>query len=361
MNLDQKHIERTFRLARRGMGRVSPNPMVGAVLVKRGNVIGEGFHEYHGGPHAEVNAIRNAVESVEGATLYSNLEPCCHWNKITPPCINLIIEKKISQVVVSNIDPNPAVGGRGLERLRQAGIEVVQGVLESEGKVLNEIFFKFITVMKPFVHIKMAQTLDGKLCGEERAPEWVSGEAARERVHLLRKQYDAVLVGRGTYNSDNPRLTCRAKNVTKEQQPYRIVVGDPRQMNLDFNLLNDEYQNKTLIASTVEEKKIPQKIKQFNIIEAGSKDDNYFWHKLWKKLVSVKISSVLVEGGTGIINSILQEGQWDKMTTFIAPKILGNGPAFFHSSFGKMEQAMILKRSVFEKCNEDIVVTGYRE
>ena len=361
MDSDKRHIERTFLLARRGTGRVSPNPLVGAVLVKRGNVIGEGFHEYHGGPHAEVNAIRYAVENPEGATLYSNLEPCCHKKKLTPPCVELIIEKKISRVVVSNIDPNAEVAGKGLEALRQAGIEVVRGILESEGALLNEIFFKFITTKKPFIHIKIAQTLDGKLCNQERTPQWISGEIARKRVHLLRKKYDAVLIGRGTCNSDNPRLTCRVGDVAREQQPWRIVVGDPRKMNRDFYLFNDEYREMTLLASTVETRKIPREMRQFKTVEVGSKDDEYFWHKFWMKLASAKISSVLVEGGPRIVDSILREGQWDKMTSFITPRILGNGPAFFHSPFQEMRQAIGLKRSVFEVCNGDMVVAGYRE
>ena len=357
MESDRKYIARTFRLAQKGMGRVSPNPMVGAVLVKGGNVIGEGFHEYHGGLHAEVNAIERAVEDLEGATLYTNLEPCCHKNKLTPPCVDLILKKKISRVVVSNTDPNPAVGGKGLEKLREAGVEVVQGIEESEGSTLNEIFFKFITHSNPFVHIKMAQTLDGKLCNEERTNQWISSEEARKRVHFLRKEYDAVLVGTGTYNRDNPRLTCRLEKVSKEEQPYRIVVGDPRYMNLDFYLLNDDHQEKTLIVSTVEMKKVPKELKVFTIIEAGSKDDNHFWQKLWTKLASLKICSVLVEGGPQIIDSILREGQWDKMTSFIAPKIMGNGPSFYHSSL----QNINLKRTTFEKCDVDMMVTGYRE
>ena len=357
MEWDRKYIARTFHLARKGMGRVAPNPMVGAVLVKGGNVIGEGFHEYHGGPHAEVNAINHSVGSLEGATLYTNLEPCCHKNKLTPPCVDLVLEKKISQVVVSNIDPNPAVGGKGLEKLRQAGVKVVQGVEESEGKVLNEIFFKFITQSTPFVHIKMAQTLDGKLCNEARTPQWLSSEMASERVHFLRKEYDAVLVGMGTYNRDNPRLTCRLENVSKEQQPFRIVVGDPRHMNLDFCLLNDEYQDKTLVASTVEIKDIPKEMKALKIIEVGFKNNNHFWQKLWTKLATLKICSVLVEGGPQIIDSILREGQWDKMTSFITPKIMGNGPSFYHSSLDNIN----LKRTIFEKCDVDMMMTGYRE
>ena len=361
MDLDRRYIARTFQLAQKGMGRVSPNPMVGAVIVKKGKIIGEGFHEYHGGPHAEVNAIRNAMESVEGATLYSNLEPCCHKNKTTPPCVELILKKKISRIVVSNIDPNPEVGGKGLEKLKRKGVEVVQGVLESEGKILNEIFFKFITTSKPFIHIKMAQTLDGRLCSEEKIPQWISGKKARKQVHILRKQYDAVLVGRGTYNSDNPRLTCRVEKIDKQQQPRRIVVGDPRKMNLDFNLLNDEYRDKTLIASTVEIKKIPKQVRQFEIVEVSSRDDGHFWNKFWSKLAPLKIYSVLVEGGPQIISSIIQEGQWDKMTSYVAPKILGSGFSFYHSSSENIEQAISLKRNKLGRCNEDMVITGYRE
>ena len=355
MGSDQEYMERALSLALEGMGRVSPNPMVGAVLVKEGRIIGEGFHRYHGGPHGEVNAIDNATESVEGATLYSNLEPCCHENKLTPPCVNLIVEKKIGRVVISNRDPNPQVAGKGLQKLAEAGIEVTEGVLESKGAVLNEIFFKFIATRKPFVHIKMAQTLDGKLCDEKKTTQWISGEKSRRHVHLLRKQYDAVLVGSGTYNRDNPLLTCRSEDVVEKQQPFRIVVGNPRRMNLDFNLFNDEYRDKTIVASTAEVKDIPKELADLKIIEVGSKKDPSFWHQFWKQLGAMKISSVLVEGGPAIVNSILQEGQWDKLTTFVTPIIFGNGPDFFQS-----KKSFALQRPTVELYGMDVSMSGYR-
>lgn len=362
---DQKYIEKTFRLAKRGQGAVSPNPLVGAVLVKSGNIIGEGFHEYFGGPHAEVNAIHYAVESARGATLYCNLEPCCHTQKKTPPCVDLILERKIARVVVSNLDPNPLVSGRGMEKLRQQGVEVEWGILEEQGRELNEVFFKFITTGRPFVHIKMAQTLDGKLCTEEGNSQWISGEKSRKRAHLLRKQYDAVLVGRKTFNKDNPRLTCREGKVHRDGQPRRIVVGNPEKMHLGSHLFNDEYEDKTLIASTVKlgslSSRVKTSLKEIEMIETAKRDDPRFWENLWEQLATKNIASILVEGGPATIHSILQEKQWDKMTSFISPKILGNGPDFYHSSVQEIGQAISLQRVAFKDNHVDMCVSGYRE
>ena len=365
MAKDQKYIEKTFRLAKKGIGLVSPNPLVGAVLVKDGHIIGEGFHECFGGSHAEVNAIRYAVENVKGSTLYCNLEPCCHTEKKTPPCVDFILEKKIARVVVSNLDPNPPVSGKGLEKLRSYGVTVEYGILEAQGRELNEVFFKFIITGRPFVHIKMAQTLDGKLCTDTGNSQWISGEKSKKKTHLLRKEYDAVLVGRKTFNNDNPSLTCRKVKACLEQRPYRIVLGNPEKMNLDFNLFNDEYKDKTLIVSTVElngiSAKVKASLKNIKMIETDQKGNSRFWENLWRQLAAEKIVSVLVEGGPATIHSILEEGQWDKMTSFVSPKILGNGPNFYRSSIKQIDQAISLRKVVFKNNQVDMCISGYRE
>ena len=359
--LDQQYIKKTFQLAANGRGKVSPNPLVGAVLVKEGRIIGEGFHGYFGGPHAEVNAIKAAVENTTGATLYCNLEPCSHRNKKTPPCVDLILRCGVVRVVVSNIDPNPLVSGK--EILRAHGIEFIEGILEEEGKKLNEVFFKFITTGKPFIHIKMAQTLDGKLCTDGGKSKWISGEESRKAVHSLREEYDAVLVGRKTLNQDNPKLTYRLKKNNKVRQPYRIVVGNPELMNLDSHLFCDEYRDKTWVVSTKKREEISSDKRDFfkgiTVVEAESV--KRFWENLWKQLAHRGVASILVEGGPGTIDSLLKEKQWDKMTTFISPRILGNGLGFFHSSAREISDAIALKRVSFREFGPDIQVMGHRD
>src|SRR5258706_309746 len=205
---DELYMLECLALARRGAGSVSPNPMVGCVIVKKGIVIGRGYHRRFGGPHAEVNAIRSSAAPVRGSTLYVNLEPCNHQGK-TPPCTELIIRSKIARVVVGTTDPNPLVSGGGIRRLRRAGVKVSVGLLEEECLRLNEFFFKYITTRLPFVTLKVAQTLDGKIAAPKSFPRWITGRQSRRHVHTLRSQYDAVMVGAGTVLADNPRLTVR--------------------------------------------------------------------------------------------------------------------------------------------------------
>ncbi|MDH5581366.1 MAG: bifunctional diaminohydroxyphosphoribosylaminopyrimidine deaminase/5-amino-6-(5-phosphoribosylamino)uracil reductase RibD, partial [Bdellovibrionales bacterium] len=251
MGIDhQIYMEKAISLAINGRGLVSPNPLVGAVIVKDGKIIGEGFHERAGTDHAEVVAIKNAIEDVSGSTLYCNLEPCCHTDKRTPPCVDLLIEKKIKRVVLCNLDPNPKVCGKGIKLLRAAGIEVELGLLEKEGKKLNETFFKFITSGLPFVHLKMAMSLDGKIALANGKSKWITCEDSRKIVHQMRFDYDAVMIGRETLNKDNPKLTIRDVE-SFGKCPYRIVMGNPSAMNLDSDLFIDEYKKKTIVLTEV--------------------------------------------------------------------------------------------------------------
>ena len=304
-------------------------------------------------------------ENPEGATLYCNLEPCCHSNKKTPPCVDFIIKNKIAKVVFSNFDPNPQVSGAGAEKLRRHGIEVEQGLLEKEGARLNEVFFHHITTNLPFVHIKMAQTLDGKLCTHQGDSKWISGKRSRKIAHGLRKKYDAVLIGRGTLEGDNPELTCRLEKADTEQQPFRLVVGNPGQMNLDSRLFNDNFRQKTLIISTVGHENISKKIGNF-IKDKGVgfifiKPGQGFWRELWEKLGEKQISSVLVEGGPRLISSLLDSGRWEKISSFVSPKILGSGEDYCHLDAKRIEDGIFLKEVEMKKCGEDIHIMGYRK
>ena len=359
-------MRKVFALAKKGEGKVSPNPLVGAILVKNGKIIGEGYHQYCGGDHAEIDAIKNTIdnagEDVAGATLFCNLEPCCHVNKRTPPCIETILSKKIAKVVVSNLDPNPEVLGKGLQILKFNGVEVESGVLREEGCILNEIYFKYITTGQPFIHIKIAQSIDGKLCTDSGQSKWISGDFSRKRVHQMRNIHDAILIGRKTLNQDNPKLTSRLANVSDEEQPYRIVVGNPKFMNSDVHLFNDEFRSKTIILSTVKKDRISYKMESvldgIKIIELESMNITDSWKEILDKLGKYNISSVLVEGGPSTISNLMSSNQWDKMTTFISPKFIGSGPDYYTTDNTLLRESIPLKWSNVETFGRDACMVG---
>lgn len=218
--LNQEYMRLAIEIAKKGAGKVNPNPMVGAVIVKDERVIGQGYHKYYGGNHAEVNAFENLSDNPEGATIYVTLEPCSHYGK-TPPCVDKIIANKISKVVVGTLDPNPLVEGRGIKALKEAGIEVITGVLEEECKKLNEVFMKYILCKRPFVVLKTAMTLDGKIATESGESKWITSDKSRQEVHKLRNKLSAIMVGVNTVIKDNPELTCRLEG---GKNPVRIIV-----------------------------------------------------------------------------------------------------------------------------------------
>jgi diaminohydroxyphosphoribosylaminopyrimidine deaminase / 5-amino-6-(5-phosphoribosylamino)uracil reductase len=328
---DDKHfIERCFKLALLGAGHVSPNPLVGAVIVKDGKIISEGWHEECGKAHAEADAITNAKENLTGATLYCNLEPCCHTNKKTPPCVPKIIESKIKRVVISNIDPNPFVAGKGIEQLRNASIEVTTGALSEEGKELNKFFFKYISKKLPYVTLKVAQSLDGKISEEEGKQTWLTEEESSRFVHSQRATYDAVLVGRGTVNIDNPQLNVRHVN---GRNPVRIILDGNLISNIESNCFNNgEAKNTWLFVSkNIENERVDKFAeKGVRIFRFGADNKNVISIKtVLEKLASENISSVLVEGGQKIFSEFVRQNLFDELVILQAPQILGNGlPAF---------------------------------
>ena len=227
---DEFYMKEALRLARRGLGKTSPNPMVGAVIVRDGNIIGKGHHRRYGGPHAEVEAIRDAQGDINGATMYVTLEPCCHYKKKTPPCLDLLLQYDLKKVVIGTLDPNPVVDGKSVEALRQRGIETISGVLGEECEKLNEVFFKWIRKGMPFVTLKLAQTIDGRIATDTGDARWISSEKSRKLAHKLRGTHDVVLIGVGTVMADNPQLTVR--NV-KGRNPQRIIVDSNLKIPLD--------------------------------------------------------------------------------------------------------------------------------
>ena len=345
--IDHKFMEIALGLAKRGMGTVAPNPMVGAVVVKNNIILGQGWHVQPGQPHAEPNAIADCEESCEGATIYVTFEPCCHTNKRTPPCTNAILQNKFKRVVIATLDPNPLVAGNGVKILEDAGIEVTVGVMEKESQQLNEIFFKNILSKKPFVHLKMAQTLDGKLSTMSGDSKWITDESARRIVHELRLQYDAVMVGRKTLNNDNPSLDIRMGVDSKNKTPFRIVVGNIREMNLEAKIFNDEFTNKTIVLTSIEDYQKAEEVKikhltdkKVQIVFTSIKEDKMDIEEGLNKLGELGVTSILVEGGGMLAASLLEKKLVDKTTIFVAPKVIGKGVSYYEKENTLMADAL---------------------
>ena len=366
--IHEQYIKRCFTLAKKGMGTVSPNPLVGSVIVKDNIILGEGYHEVYGSLHAEANAIKNSSESLIGSTLYCNLEPCCHTNKQTPPCANKIIKSGISKVVISNLDPNPFVAGNGVKILQDAGIEVIVGLLEEEGREINESFFKFIQTNKPFVHIKLAQTLDGKIATDTGDSKWISNNSAREIVHQWRLKYDAVLVGRKTLTKDNPTLNIRMGIDSKGKVPYRIVMGSIEKMDLTYKLFSDEWSHRTIIVTTIESynnasnTKVEEiSAKKIKVVFTDSIDGSMDLNLLLEKLGRLKITSILVEGGRSVITSFIDQKQYDKISFFVCPKIIGNGISYYENeNLIDMKDAISFDNTSVESIDNQVLIHAYK-
>jgi diaminohydroxyphosphoribosylaminopyrimidine deaminase/5-amino-6-(5-phosphoribosylamino)uracil reductase len=326
MSTHAKLMRRALELAERGAGRVNPNPLVGAVVVKDGRIVGEGFHERFGGPHAEVLALDAAGEEARGADLYVTLEPCVHWGK-TPPCVERIISSGIKRVFVAVRDPNPLVNGKGIATLREAGIAVTEGVLEREARKLNEPFFKFITTKRPFVVLKLALSLDGKVATRSGESRWISNERSRELVHQMRNRYAAVLVGVNTILRDDPQLTARAAGA---RDPWRIVLDSRGRIPLEAKVLSLGSPAPTVVATT---ELMPQE-KERALISKGARvwrlrarDGRVDLEELLVRLGEEGLDSLLVEGGPTVAAGFLEAGLVDKVVFFIAPKIIGGEEA----------------------------------
>ncbi|HNY51639.1 MAG TPA: bifunctional diaminohydroxyphosphoribosylaminopyrimidine deaminase/5-amino-6-(5-phosphoribosylamino)uracil reductase RibD [Smithella sp.] len=322
---DEYYMKMALKLAGKGRGYVSPNPLVGAVIVKNGRIIGKGYHQRFGGNHAEINAIRNAGTAVKGSTLYVTLEPCCHEGK-TPPCVNAIIENKIARVVIGIIDSNPLVCREGIGCLQTSGIKVTTGVLEEECRRLNETFFHFMETGMPFVTLKYAQSIDGRIATATGNSRWISSPASLKFAHRLRAEHDAILVGRGTVEQDNPELTVR---LVRGRNPLRVVVDSQLNVSLKAKIFQNTLQAPTLIATVKKNndplfKKFSRYGAELLTVDADRKG-KVDLKKLFMMLGERKISSVMIEGGAQIITAILKNNLADRMVTVIAPKIIGKG------------------------------------
>jgi diaminohydroxyphosphoribosylaminopyrimidine deaminase/5-amino-6-(5-phosphoribosylamino)uracil reductase len=324
--MEKHYMTKALGLAHRGLGKTSPNPLVGAVVVKEGKIIGEGYSHQCGGNHAEVNALQNAREDVREATIYITLEPCCHYERKVPPCIETVAKSGIKRAVLGTIDPSPSVNGKGVQTLNRLGVETKVGVLREECLRLNEVYFKYIQTGIPFVTLKFAQTLDGRIATTTGSSQWISSEPSLKVAHKLRSIHDAILVGIGTVLADNPRLTVR---LVRGRSPTRVIVDSKLRTPLDSKVLQEQNLAPTIIATTPrpnEEKKVLLEKKGIEIVEV-SKDEKgqVDLNDLLLKLGKRGITSVLVEGGSGIITSLLLKRLADKIVVAIAPKILGKG------------------------------------
>jgi diaminohydroxyphosphoribosylaminopyrimidine deaminase/5-amino-6-(5-phosphoribosylamino)uracil reductase len=376
------YMKRAIRLAAKARNMTRPNPMVGALIVKEGKIISEDFHRKAGTLHAEALAIEKAGKNAKGSTLYINLEPCCHTDKRTPPCTRAIICAGIKEVVIAMTDPNPRVSGRGIAELQKAGIQVRTGVLEDEAKKLNEAYIKYITTGTPFVILKIAMTLDGKIATPEGQSKWITSEKSRKMVHHLRSSVDAIITAIGTVKADDPELKARIRGC---KNPLRIIIDPNLEIPLDSKLLL--VPPKTIIVTRKfhrlqfnnpplppfnspltkgglsNEEKIKLLLgKGIEIIEHEGEKADLQW--LMKRLGEREIVSALIEAGSSFNASSLEQGIVDKVMFFIAPKIIGGResfPAVGGRTFRKLEEAYRLKDIKIRRVGEDILVEGYIE
>ena len=322
---DIEYMKMALELAARGCGSVNPNPMVGAVIVKNGEVIGRGFHEQYGKAHAERRALADCTAPPDGATIYVTLEPCCHHGK-TPPCTDAVIESGIRRVVVGSGDPNPLVAGRGIEILRQNGIEVTEGVLREECDRLNEVFFHFIKTGTPFVVMKYAMTADGKIATFSGKSKWITGEAARRRVHADRNRYTGIMAGVGTVLADDPMLDCR---LAEGRNPVRIICDTNLRTPLDSNVVKTAKSQKTIIAAcrAAEARILPYRDLGCEILILPESGGHVDLKALMAALGEMKIDSLLLEGGAALNWSALESGIVSRVQAYIAPKLFGGADA----------------------------------
>lgn len=350
----KKFMNHALKLAR--IGRTSPNPKVGCVITKFGLIVGQGYHKKAGLPHAEIEALKKAGKKAKNATMYVNLEPCCVYGR-TPPCTNSIIKAGIRKVFVAMQDPNPKVNGKGIEELRKAGIKVELGVLEKQAKKLNEAYTKYITTKLPFVILKQAASLDGKIATKTGESRYISNRKSRHYVHNLRNDVDAVLVGINTVLKDNPRLTCRIPN---GKDPKRIIVDSRLRIPSDAHVLKD---NNAIIAATKYcDKKKKKELEDKNIELIFFNEKKIKLRKLMEELAKKDIISVLMEGGAEIAGSAIDEKIVDKVIFIISPKIIGGRDAV--SAVGgkgieKIDDAVNLKNVKIKGLDNDVLIEGY--
>ncbi|KWT82512.1 bifunctional diaminohydroxyphosphoribosylaminopyrimidine deaminase/5-amino-6-(5-phosphoribosylamino)uracil reductase RibD [Candidatus Magnetominusculus xianensis] len=347
-------MRRCIALARRACGSTSPNPMVGAILYKDGQVIAEDYHRKAGEPHAEALVLKRAGAEAEGATLYVSLEPCCHTGKRTPPCTDAIIGAKIKRVVAAMLDPNPSVSGMGLVMLKKAGIETTVGILQTQAERLNEVYIKYITTKIPFVILKAAMTLDGKMAAPDGQSKWITCEKSRRYVHRIRSSVDAVLTAIGTVKADNPRLTARGRGL---RSPVRVCIDPSLETPLDYAILKTP--PRTIIVTKEQAQDTGGFAPGVELIHYDGRLD-LKW--LMQELGQRHITSVMIEGGASLTGHAVEDGIVDKVIFFIAPKIIGGKGVYCPVSsktFRSIESPYEVYDMRARALGTDIVIEGY--
>ena len=352
-NINKKYMRMAIELAKKGAGGVNPNPMVGAVVVKNGEVIGRGYHKFFGGSHAEVYALEEAGKEAEGATIYVTLEPCSHYGK-TPPCAKKIIDMGIKKCFIGSSDPNPKVAGKGVAMLKEAGIEVVENVLKEECDEINQVFFKYIKTKIPYLFVKCGITLDGKIALSNGISKWITNSISREKVQYYRNKFMGIMVGINTVLTDNPSLTARIENGVN---PFRIIVDPNLQIDENCKVVKNNEDEKTVIITsqknlfTEDAENTEIQIKQKRLAEENKvkfifiDGEKFSFRKMLEEIGKIGIDSILLEGGETLISLAFEENVIDGGEIFIANKILGDSSAKpFISGFvrEKMEEAVQL-------------------
>lgn len=353
-----------LKLAKKGAGRVSPNPMVGAVVVKNGKIIGKGYHRFFGGAHAEINAIENAGKAVKGADIYVTLEPCSHFGK-TPPCVDALINSGIRKVFIGMVDPNPVVNRKGVRKLKKAGIDLKTGILDLKCRRLNESFVKYITKKEPFVILKSAVSLDGKIASHTGDSKWITCEKSRRFVHRIRFESDAVMAGVGTVIADDPLLNVRLFKKAKKE-PFRVIVDSSLKIPLGSNVLKPDFAEKTIVAVS-KEKSVSKKaevIKNMGaqIISVSAKNKRIDLKVLSRILAKKGIASILLEGGSEVNAAALEAEIVDRIMLFYSPKLIGGTKAF--GMIGGQGKSLISEAIKVDDLNirrigTDFIVEGY--
>lgn len=355
--IDEFYMRKTLSLALRGTGTTSPNPRVGCVIVRNGEIIGRGAHLMYGQAHAEVNAVHDAKGDVRGSTVYVSLEPCSHQGK-NSSCAKMLIEHKVAKVVVGIIDPNPIVNTRGLTMLENAGIEVVTGVLEEESRWLNRGFIRSMRLKRPWVTLKIAASLDGNIALKDGSSKWITGPESREKVHILRSENDAVLTGKGTILADDPELTVRD---TQGRTPIRVILDRKLNTPLTAKIFDEGNLIFFTTKEASEEKIRAFKDKNVKIVKLDVPKEEQI-SLILQKLNEYGVNYLLVESGAGVTSSFLSSGLVDSISMFIAPKFMGNGlHCTEYLSLQNMKQAIKLKQPKYYKVGEDLLIEGVLE
>lgn len=359
-DVDKKYMALALELAEKGRGKVEPNPMVGAVLVKNGEIVGKGYHQVFGGAHAEIYAINEGGTNCRGATLYVSMEPCAHYGK-TAPCVDAIIKAGITKVVTAVIDPNPITSGKGIQQLKEAWIEVVVGVMEMQAKRLNVPFFKLMQKELPYITVKWAMSIDGKIATHTGESRWITSDESRKYAHKIRGQMDGVLVGINTVVRDDPLLTCRIEG---GRNPKRIVVDSRALLPVNSRLLSTINEGEIIVAvnKNAQLSRI-EKLVQLGckIVQTEDINGRVDLHELFRRLGEMELTNILVEGGSRVITSVIEDRLADRVMVFVAPIIIGGEGAkspVLGTGINKISEAAEIDEIEIKRFSNDIVIEG---